>query len=80
MTDVSYCPSQLQVLFSRWLGQVKQGLQNPDDPFPWPHADKAVLDQLRQSNMQTFDASKHKFAKTNAASTVFPEASASHVC
>ena len=70
----------LQVLFSRWLGQVKQGLQNPDDPFPWPHADKAWLDQLRQTNMHKFDPSSHKFAKTNVASTVFPDAATSKVC
>ena len=69
----------MQVLFSRWLGQVKQGLQTPEDPFPWPRADKAMLDQLRQSNMQSFDASKHKFAKTNSANTEFPDASASPV-
>ena len=70
----------MQVLFSRWLGQVKQGLQNPDDPFPWPHADKAMLDQLRQSNMQNFEPSKHKYAKTDTESTVFPDAPASQVC
>ena len=69
----------VQVLFSRWLGQVKQGLQNPDDPFPWPHADQAMLSQLHQSNMQHFDPSKHKFAKTNADSTDFPDAAASKV-
>ncbi|KAL3146900.1 hypothetical protein ABBQ38_014872 [Trebouxia sp. C0009 RCD-2024] len=69
-----------EVLFSRWLGQMKQGLQNPDDPFPWPHADKTMLHQLRQSNMQNFDASKHAFASTNTESTVFPNTSASRVC
>jgi len=69
----------VQVLFSRWLGQKKQGLSNPDDPFPWPHADKAMLDQLRQSNMQSFDASKHDFATTNDDSTRFPDAASSQV-
>jgi len=68
-----------QVLFSRWLGQKKQGLSNPDDPFPWPHADNAMLDQLRQSNMQAFDASKHGFATTNDDSTRFPDAASSQV-
>ncbi|DBA89990.1 TPA: hypothetical protein ACH3X2_004363 [Trebouxia sp. C0005] len=68
-----------EVLFSRWLGQKKQGLSNPDDPFPWPHADKAMLDQLRQSNMQSFDASKHDFATTNDNSTTFPDSASSQV-
>lgn len=67
----------LQVLFSRWLGQQKQGLTRPKQPFPWPNADKALVDQLKQSNMQSFDPSKHEFAKTNTSQTDFPDGATS---
>lgn len=67
----------LQVLFSRWLGQQKQGLISPEDPFPWPHADKATLNTLRQSNMQSFDPSKHEFVKTNNDQTEYPDGATS---
>lgn len=70
----------MQVLFSRWLGQQKQGLSHPDQPFLWPHADKALVDQLKQSNMHSFDPSKHQFAKTDTKQTHYPDgATSKHV-
>ncbi|CAM6116199.1 unnamed protein product [Calypogeia fissa] len=44
-----------QVLFSRYLGQVKQGLLfEPKGSFPWPTADKKMREGLLIRNMHSF--------------------------
>lgn len=53
-----------QVLFSRWLGQLKQGLLHDGDSSRWM-ADKAVLDQVPQRNMRSFKAEQQKLVMTN---------------
>ena len=56
-----------QVLFSRWLGQVKQGWLHGHDNQTWqegPELDKLVK-QLPQQQMHQFDPADHNFVKTN---------------
>ena len=50
-----------QVLFSRWLGQLKQGLLHGGDSSRW-QGDEAILQQIPQHNMRSFDPQTHKLA------------------
>ena len=54
----------LQVLFSRWLGQLKQGLLHDGDSSSW-WQDSAVLEQLPQRCMRSFDADRHRLVQTS---------------
>jgi hypothetical protein len=54
-----------QVLFSRWLGQLKQGMLTGDDTS-WLTPDSQLVKQMAQQNMHSFDPSKHKFVQTES--------------
>lgn len=54
----------VQVLFSRWLGQLKQGMLHNGDTSKW-HQDAAVLKQVPQRSMRSFDPASHKLVETS---------------
>ena len=54
----------LQVLFSRWLGQLKQGWLHGGDNYAWQdsHDVDEILRKTPQLNALTFKAEEHRFA------------------
>lgn len=56
-----------QVLFSRWLGQLKQGLLHDGDGDAWQHGQELqeLLQQIPQTQLRKFNPDEHRFAKTN---------------
>ena len=52
-----------QVLFSRWLGQLKQGLLHGGDSGKWTH-DPAVLEQIPNRACAGAREAEHQLAQT----------------
>lgn len=60
---VSYYLYRMQVLFSRWLGQLKQGWLHGDN-YTWVDSPDvhSLLQETPQLNAPQFEPANHKFA------------------
>ena len=57
----------VQVLFSRWLGQLKQGLLHDGDNGAWQVGQELeqLLQHVPQTKMHEFEPEAHRFVRTS---------------